>query len=65
MGSILKDNPVVNFDPPQIPTNIVIENNNPPVKGIYCYSANGVNYSYSILNTDSPQYSLWKPSEDL
>lgn len=65
MSTIINKFPNESFIPYKIPEDIVIENNNPPVRGIYCYTENNNNYSYSILDKNSPQYNLWRFGEDL
>lgn len=65
MAFVLKDFPNTNFQEVILPENQEIDNTNPPVKGIYCYTNNGINYSYSILDKSSSQYSLWKIPEDI
>lgn len=60
----LQNKPIEYFNKPLYinsnPLNIL-----PPVNGIYCYSDNGINYSYSILEDGDPQYSLWKIPSDI
>lgn len=41
------------------------ENPNPIYNGIYCYSENGINYSYSVLEPNDSQYNLWKIPSDI
>lgn len=64
MGSIIKQLPNDKFAEYSIPSDQVPPDATPPVKGIYCYANNGINYSYSILNNTSSQYILWKIPED-
>jgi membrane peptidoglycan carboxypeptidase len=65
MNSIINDFPNESFPKPVLPSDLVVENSTPPVKGVYCYSNNGINYSYSILQPNDPQYSLWKTPSDI
>ena len=62
MTYLLKDKPLENFQAPD-PS---LENsiNTPPVKGVYCYSDAIGYHSYSILDTNDSQYTLWKTPED-
>ncbi len=39
--------------------------NNPALNGIYCYSENGLNFSYSVLKPNDSQYNLWKLPADI
>lgn len=65
MKSVINDFPNESFNPPTLPSDLVVENSTPPVKGVYCYSENGMNYSYSILTPNDSQYSLWKIPADI
>ncbi len=65
MRNIINDFPNESFNEYTLPNDMKIENNTPPVKGIYCYSENNMNYSYSILSTKDPQYNLWKIPTDI
>jgi membrane peptidoglycan carboxypeptidase len=64
MTYLLKDKPVENFNKPDISLNNNILINQPPVKGVYCYSDTAGYHSYSILDTNDSQYTLWKIPED-
>ncbi len=65
MNSIINDFTNESFKPIIIPDDVEIINSIPPVKGVYCYSNNGINYSYSILSPNDSQYSLWKIPADI
>ncbi len=64
MNSIINNFPNESFNSFDISKidNII---DNPLVNGIYCYTNNGINYSYSILNPNDSQYSLWKTPSDI
>ncbi|MDQ1282159.1 MAG: penicillin-binding protein [Patescibacteria group bacterium] len=65
MSYLLKDKPIEYFSKPDPSLeNQPVTNNLPPVKGIYCYSDGTGSYSYSILDSNDSQYSLWKILED-
>ncbi|MEN9338529.1 MAG: hypothetical protein RI945_254 [Candidatus Parcubacteria bacterium] len=59
----LKDTEIEYFETPVFDSSSI--KNEPPVNGLYCYTDNGINYSYSILKETDPQYVLWKPTEDI
>lgn len=65
MTEALKNETILSFKKPIPPADLKVENNTPPAKGIYCYSSNGINYSYSILENNDSQYSLWKIPADI
>ena len=65
MTYAVKNMPIENFttpDPSLVGSNP--SNTTPPVKGLYCYNSNGIGYSYSILQENDSQYSLWKIPAD-
>lgn len=65
MNYLLKDKPIEYFNKPDPSLEDQINTKNlPPVKGIYCYSDGTGSHSYSILDNNDPQYSLWKILED-
>lgn len=65
MRFAIKDETSSSFKDGYQPADLAIKNTNPPVKGLYCYTENGINYSYSILDTNDSQYNLWKIPSDL
>jgi len=64
MTYLLKDKPLEYFNKPDITQNSNNIINLPPVKGVYCYSDPTSYRSYSILEPNDSQYSLWKTPED-
>lgn len=65
MGSVLKDYPNDSFQEVSLPTNFELIHPNRPSEGVYCYTNNGINYSYPVVSQSSSQYNLWKVPADL
>lgn len=66
MREATKNETIASFKKATPPTDLKIDNNTPPVRGVYCYTdSSGVNYSYSILDSNDSQYSLWKIPSDI
>ena len=65
MSYAIKDETASSFKDGYQPSDLIIKNTRPPVNGLYCYTVDGINYSFSILDENDSQYNLWKIPSDL
>lgn len=65
MSYAIKDETTSSFKDGYQPSDLIIKNTRPPVNGLYCYTVDGINYSFSILDENDSQYNLWKIPSDL
>ncbi|MDD3940056.1 MAG: transglycosylase domain-containing protein [Candidatus Pacebacteria bacterium] len=65
MSYAVKDETSSSFKDGYQPSDLIIKNTKPPVNGLYCYTVDGINYSFPILEENDSQYTLWKIPSDL